>query len=78
MITTTNYTLLRLDINEMPQKIPNDLIGKDLIHEMTSDTHESVMKSSVLIPDNSLRNSTAQNGRILSVKERRRKNTVNI
>lgn len=44
------------DINEMPQKIPNDLIGKDLIHEMTSDTHESIMKSCVLIPDNSLHN----------------------
>lgn len=47
MITTTNYMLLPSDINEMPQKIPNDLIGKDLIHEMTSDTHESIMKSSV-------------------------------
>lgn len=53
MITTPNYMLPPSDINEMPQKIPDDLIGKDLIHEMTSDTHESIMKSSVLIPDNS-------------------------
>lgn len=59
MITTTNYMLLPSDINEMPWKIPNDLIVKDLIHEMTSDTHESIMKSSVLIPDNSLYNVTA-------------------
>lgn len=59
MITSTNYMLLTSDINEMPQTIPNDLIGKDLIHEMTSDTHESIMKSAVLIPDNSLHNRTA-------------------
>lgn len=47
------------DINEMPQKIPNDLIGKDLIHETTSNAHESIMKSSVLIADSSLHKLTA-------------------
>lgn len=60
MITTTNHILLPLDINEMPLTIPNGLIDKKiLIHEMKSDTHESVMKSSRLILDNGLSNLTA-------------------